>query len=75
MASVMSIWYDKEGDFLEITFKQAKGYLKEIAEDIYERVDAQGDLLGYSILNVSRHERNALSIPLQVERLAVADGN
>ncbi len=69
MASTMSIWYDKEGDFLEITFKQAKGFLKEISEDIYERVDERNDLLGYSILNVSRHERHALSIPWEVQRL------
>ncbi len=69
MASTMSIWYDKEGDFLEITFKQTKGFLKEISEDIYERVDEHNDLLGYSILNVSRHERHALSIPWEVQRL------
>ncbi len=71
MASEMNIWYDKEGDFLEITFKQTKGFLKEISEDIYERVDERGALLGYAILNVSRHERRALSIPLEVQRLAV----
>lgn len=67
----MNIWYDKEGDFLEITFKQTKGFLKEFSEDIYERVDERGDLLGYAILNVSRHERRALAIPLEVQRLAV----
>jgi uncharacterized protein YuzE len=72
MDSAMNIWYDKEGDFLEITFKQAKGYLKEISEDIYERVDEHGELLGYSILNVSHHERHALTIPLKIQQLAVA---
>ncbi len=75
MDSALSIWYDKEGDFLEITFKQAKGYLKEISEDIYERVDERGDLLGYSILNMSRHERHTMAIPLEAQRLAVAVGN
>jgi len=75
MDSAMNIWYDKEGDFLEITFRQAKGYIKEISEDIYERVDAHGDLLGYSILNVSRHERHTIAIPLEVQRLAVATGS
>jgi uncharacterized protein YuzE len=72
MDSVMNIWYDKEGDFLEITFKQAKGYLKEISEDIYERVNERGELLGYSILNVSRHERHTMAIPFKVRQLAVA---
>lgn len=65
MASIMRIWYDQEGDFLEITFQDAKGYSKEVEEDIYERVDTDGNLLGYMVLNVSRHERQALSIPLE----------
>jgi uncharacterized protein YuzE len=71
----INVWYDKEGDFLEITFKQAKGYLKEIAEDIYERVNERGELLGYSILNVSRHERHALTIPFQTQQLATVGGD
>ena len=69
MASMIRIWYDREGDFLEITFREAKGYFQEIAEDIYERVDEAGNLLGYSVLNVTRHERQALMIPLEVQRL------
>lgn len=69
MASMIRIWYDQEGDFLEITFREAKGYLQEIAEDIYERVDKAGNLLGYALFNVTRHERQALTIPLEVQRL------
>ncbi len=69
MASMMSIWYDQEGDFLEITFREAKGSLREIAEDIYERVDEAGNLLGYALFNVTHHERQALTIPLEVQRL------
>lgn len=53
MASMVRIWYDQEGDFLEITFREAKGYLREIAEDIYERVDEAGNLLGYTLFNVT----------------------
>lgn len=75
MESAMNIWYDREGDFLEIIFKQSKGYLKEISEDVYERIGERGELLGYSILNVSRHERHALSIPLKIQRLAAAVGD
>jgi len=69
MASMVRIWYDQEGDFLEITFREAKGYLREIAEDIYERVDEAGNLLGYTLFNVTRHERQALTIPLEAQRL------
>jgi uncharacterized protein YuzE len=69
MASMIRIWYDREGDFLEITFRDAKGYLQEITEDVYERVDEAGNLLGYALLNVTRHERQAVLIPLEAQRL------
>ncbi len=75
MASEIGIWYDREGDFLEITFRKAKGYLKELSADIYERVDENGNLLGYSILNVSHHERESLSIPWQIQRLQAVARN
>ncbi len=69
MAAVMQVWYDQEGDFLAFVFRNAQGYYKEIAEDICERVDDQGDLLGYALFNVRRHERQEPAIPLQVQRL------
>jgi hypothetical protein len=69
MASMIRIWYDREGDFLEITFRDAKGYLQEITEDVYERVDEAGNLLSYALLNVTRHERQAVVIPLEAQRL------
>ena len=69
MASIMRVWYDQEGDFLEITFREAKGHLREIAEDVYERVDEAGNLTGYAFFNMSCRERQSLVIPLEVERL------
>jgi uncharacterized protein YuzE len=69
MASMMRIWYDQEGDYLEITFREQKGYLREISEDIYERVDTAGNLLGYALFNVTRHERESLTVPLEVRQL------
>jgi len=69
MASMMRIWYDREGDFLEITFREAKGYLQQVTEDIYERVDEAGNLLGYALFNVTRHERQPWTIPLEIQRL------
>ena len=71
MASIMRIWYEKEGDTLEITFQDAKGHLREISEDIYERVDNEGNLLGYMVLNVTQHEREDMAIPFEVHRLQV----
>lgn len=54
MASV-KIWYDKEGDFLEVLFSEHLGYMRETDHDaIMERVDDEGNLLGFSILGVSQ---------------------
>ena len=69
MVSMIRIWYDREGDFLEITFRDARGYLQEITEDVYERVDEAGNLLGYALLNVTRHERQTVLISLEAQRL------
>lgn len=67
--TTMRVWYDHEGDFLEIIFYQAKGYLQEIAEDIYERVDESGNVLGYALFNVSLQDRQHMVIPLDTRRL------
>lgn len=68
MASVMRVWYDREGDFLEVTFRDAKGYLYEVVEGVYKRVDEAGNVLGYAFLNFSRHDRQALVLPLEARR-------
>ncbi len=38
MGEKLNIWFDKEGDFLELTVgKPVKGFFKEIGDDILER--------------------------------------
>ncbi len=50
----VKVWYDSEGDFLEVMFKQKKGYFRETKSDqVMEKVDMQGNVIGFSILNVS----------------------
>ena len=54
-AKRVKIWFDAEADFLEVTFSETAGYLRETENDaIMERVDAEGNLLGFSILAVSQ---------------------
>ncbi|MDX2098892.1 MAG: DUF2283 domain-containing protein [Leptolyngbyaceae cyanobacterium bins.59] len=55
MAQNVKIWFDSEADFLEVLFSDAPGYMRETDNDaILERVDNQGNILGFSVLNVSR---------------------
>jgi uncharacterized protein YuzE len=50
----VKVWYDAEGDFLEVIFQQKKGYFRETKSDqVMEKVDMQGNVIGFSILKVS----------------------
>jgi hypothetical protein len=54
MTNKLSIWYDNEGDYLEVIFDQKAGYFKETPNDaVMEKVDTSGNIIGFSILKVS----------------------
>ncbi|MDJ0843351.1 DUF2283 domain-containing protein [Crocosphaera sp.] len=59
MATKTTIYYDKEGDFLEVLFSDQAGYMRETNNDaIMEKVDDKGNLLGFSILGISQLIQN-----------------
>ena len=54
MGEEITVWYDKEGDYLEVLFDKKKGYFKETENDaIMEKVDEDGNIIGFSILKIS----------------------
>jgi hypothetical protein len=58
MAEKVKVWFDPEGDFPEVQFRDAPGYMRSTAhEALMERVDEHGHLIGFSILGVSRFRR------------------
>ncbi len=49
------VWFDPEGDFLEVMFSDTPGYFRETAQDqVMEKVDTTGAGIGFSILDVSK---------------------
>jgi hypothetical protein len=55
MAKHVKIWFDAEGDYLEVRFSDKAGFMRETKNDaVMERVDEDGNLLGFSIMQVSR---------------------
>jgi uncharacterized protein YuzE len=61
----IKLWFDAEADFLEVRFSDAVGYEKETAHDaVMERLDAEGNVIGFSILGVSRFRKEK---PLEAE--------
>lgn len=67
MEKEIKIWYDKEGDFLEVSFEQKKGYYRETDNnDVMEKVDTEGNVIGFSVINVSAIEKeHPLSVYLK----------
>ena len=59
------IWYDREGDYLEVIFDQRLGYFRETGNDqVMEKVDEAGNILGFSILRVSALRNTPLEVAL-----------
>ena len=61
----VKIWFDPEGDYLEVIFDQKPGYFRETASDqVMEKVDQDGNVLGFSILRVSALKQAPLEVAL-----------
>jgi uncharacterized protein YuzE len=54
MGKEIKVWYDQEGDYLEVLFDRKEGFFKETENDaVMEKVDKDGEVIGFSILKVS----------------------
>lgn len=61
----LRIWYDAEGDYLEVIFDQKAGYFRETESDqVMEKVDDEGNVLGFSVLRVSAMKGKPLDVAL-----------
>ena len=67
MGEEIRVWYDREGDYLEVLFDRKAGYFKETENDaVMEKVDREGNIIGFSILKVSAlKEKKPISIGLK----------
>ncbi|MPZ16067.1 MAG: DUF2283 domain-containing protein [Chloroflexi bacterium] len=61
----LKIWYDAEGDYLEVIFDQKPGYFRETPnEQLMAKVDEEGNILGFSVLRVSALKERPLEVAL-----------
>ena len=65
MVDKVKVWFDPEGDYLEVTFSDAHGHMRPTRSDaVMKRVDEQGRLIGFSVFGVSRFPKDR---PLEAE--------
>lgn len=63
----MKVWYDEKRDYLEITLTRKKGFFKDVGDDIWERIDEKGRIVGFAILNFKeriRSKKYEVELPL-----------
>jgi len=61
----VKLWYDAEGDYLEVIFEDKEGYFRETANDqVMEKVDSEGNIIGFSVLKVSALKERPLDVAL-----------
>ena len=61
----VKIWFDREADYLEVLFDQREGFFRETENDqVMEKVDAQGNVLGFSVLKVSALTKSPIEVML-----------
>ncbi len=63
------VWYDKAGDFLEVIFEDAPATMEEISEDMFERRTKDGRVVGFAVMNFSKHDLSDLELPLTITAL------
>ena len=55
MEKNVTVYFDKDADFLEVLFEKTEGHFKETDNDlIMEKVSNDNRVIGFSILNVSK---------------------
>lgn len=63
---MIKVWYDRDGDILEVLFEDAPAMLEEIRDDVFERRTTDGRVVGFMVMNFSQHDRENLNLPLVV---------
>ena len=63
---IVKMWFDPEADFLEVIFEQKPGYFRETENDqVMEKVDQDGNVIGFSVLRVSVLKKTPLEVALR----------
>lgn len=66
----LSVWFDEEGDFLEVTLDQKQGSFNDLGNGIFERIDEDGNTIGFAILNLENRSERELPFEAEFHRVS-----
>ena len=67
----MSIWYNEEGDYLEINLKKSKDtYFNEVQKDYAEIIDKKTNkIIGYAVFNFTKKRNKPLELEIPFSKV------
>jgi len=66
----LKIWYDPEGDFLEISVSDERGEFHPSPEkNVLIKTDDNGKVVGFAVLNISQVEKEPLDLQISLKEL------
>lgn len=65
----VSVWFDEEGDFLEVTLDRDVGSFNDLGDGVFERVDDEGNTIGFAVLNVAKRSEHELPFEADFSRV------
>ena len=61
----LKIWYDKEGDYLEVMFEQRAGHFRATSNPhVMEKMEENGNVIGFSVMRVGALRDTPLEVAL-----------
>jgi len=64
----LRIWFDPEGDLLEIgQTKPARGFFRDAGDDMFVRADYEGNITGFAIPNAKKRMTKIREVKLPVK--------
>lgn len=51
---------------MEVSSEKKKGYFKGLGNGIFERVDEDGNAIGFAILNTKKRDEREISVPFEI---------
>ena len=57
---------------LEVLFEDAPATLEEVEDDVFERRTKDGRVVGFTVMNFSKHDREGMRLPFAVKVLPAA---
>lgn len=68
--SGLSVRYDAEGGYIELTQDDENGYFVDVGSGVFKRVNEDGETIGCAVLNVSSRKSRELPFDVSFESLA-----